>query len=127
MSWRAFGSVPMSDTLPSTEAEKAQGSELSTTVPPVIPYVEAAGAAQNPFDRPAGADAAAPACLGAYELLAELGRGGMGVVYRARQRAANRLVALKLIRPDRLADMPAGHRALWLERFRAESRAAARI
>lgn len=68
-----------------------------------------------------------PTQLGDYDLLEELGRGGMGIVYRARQRNVNRLVALKVIRPDRLASMTSATRHKIIERFRNEAEAAARI
>ncbi len=56
-----------------------------------------------------------------YVVLGEVGRGGMGVVYKARHLALNRLVALKMILHAEYAD------ADQIERFRTEAEAVARI
>ena len=59
--------------------------------------------------------------FGSYELIEQIGEGGMGVVYKARQRTLNRIVALKMMRSGSLASESE------VKRFRSEAQAVARL
>jgi len=63
--------------------------------------------------------------VGRYELLEELGRGGMGIVYRARDPQIDRLVAVKLLAPAE--GLPAEEVRAQRTRFQREARAAGRL
>lgn len=80
-----------------------------------------AGAVRADVRQPDAAFAEALRSGDDYELLGELGRGGMGVIHRARQRGLDRIVALKMILSGRFAG------AAQLERFRTEAKAAAQL
>jgi serine/threonine protein kinase len=74
-----------------------------------------------PTGSPAGHGGASPCAPPGYEVLGEIGRGGMGVVFKARQVALDRIVALKWLRGN-LAEYPAAR-----ARFQLEAQAVARL
>src|SRR4051812_25108836 len=80
------------------------------------------GAQLGATERDPALRSALEAALGhQYEIVRPLGHGGMGTVYLARERALERFVAIKVLRPE-LADAQQGR-----ERFRREARVAAQL
>ena len=110
-----------------TEMRKAAELTLAGTTPGRDP-----GAAATPADAPTvklktqrtqgAALQRGEVFAGRYEVMGTLGKGGMGVVYRARDRQLDEVVALKLLRPEALAADPTQ-----LDRFKQEIKLARKI
>ena len=105
-------------------AESAFLRRLEQSPPPgALPGVGPAANADSLTAMSSGPPPAAPAAVKVqgYEIIRELGRGGMGIVYLARQRGLNRLVAIKMMMKGAHANDDDS------ARFRAEAEAVARL
>ena len=100
-------------------ADFTPGLAATTDIPSVDP--DAATVARQAGMESLPGEAPAPDSVAGYEILGVLGRGGMGVVYKARQRGLDRVVALKMI----LSGAHASEEEVG--RFRTEAEAVARI
>jgi serine/threonine protein kinase len=123
------------------EAQCEQAAQLAAALIPATagkaatvsrPASWAGGDAESPLTLPSDDPRGQPAVvagstadlvreLGEYELLEKLGQGGMGAVYKARHRRLDKIVAVKVLPPERMAD------PLALARFDREMKAVGRL
>src|SRR6266705_4389592 len=96
-----------------TIGDFASGADAPTAIPGTSPTSFKKNPSQG-FDVDASLLLFGTVIAGRYEILKLLGQGGMGAVYKARDRAVDRMVALKVIRPEL-----AGNHAI-IDRFKQE-------
>jgi serine/threonine protein kinase/WD40 repeat protein len=125
-------SLPLPDTAASIEPDEEPPSEFLERLEQILPPEPIPQALLLRMGRTAsddrrsahavhGTTAPCRSAAAGYEILGELGRGGMGIVYKARQIGLNRLVALKMVRAG--AHAGPAERA----RFQTEAEALARL
>lgn len=114
-----ISSIDALKAMPSTHGGATTGIAASSA--PTAGSTAATPSANKPPRATSAAEKGSPArgsnagrMFGKYELLQEIARGGMGIVYKARQTSLNRIVAIKMILGDRVAE-PTEIRRLYTE------------
>src|SRR6266545_1874431 len=111
--------------MPTTRKCRGCGADVPTNAPfghcPKCLLDLGFGPLPGDLGQPSLARAGSDRRFGEYELLEPIGRGGMGIVYKARQVALNRLVAIKMVNAGEFAS------PIVIQRFHREAEAAANL
>ncbi|MCU0710169.1 MAG: hypothetical protein MUF23_17975, partial [Pirellula sp.] len=110
----AYATMPGSDATVELQSTSQAGKNASG------PF-ETIASDPNPVTMRVLADSGRFPKVPGFEITGELGRGGMGVVYKARQTSTRRVVALKIVRNDLLDTLAPSSRKATLERFHTEA------
>src|SRR6266545_972780 len=111
--------------MPTTRKCRGCGADVPTNAPfghcPKCLLDLGFGPLPEEIGQPSRAKAGSDRRFGEYEVVEQIGRGGMGIVYKARQVALNRLVAIKMVNAGEFAS------PIVIQRFHREAEAAANL